>query len=131
PIRGEVADELSNTVGSGTLHVGNLAPELLGYGYIHDDGVLLESGASVPQNLRGLCPRQNFKAGLIVRHPEADSLQVTGVIVETGETMQLSRTDGNVFIGEMKAPQWPRYYTLRLEATEVPPDQVVSATLPL
>lgn len=125
-----VDDEANTGSGKGILHVGNLAPEIGGYGYLSglDAGATLETS---PSHQRGLCPRERFRVGIIASDAEGDRLSVSATIVETGARVELQLSGDKVYIGEMFAPDEPRVYTLRLDVNEIPPDKSSAVTMTL
>jgi hypothetical protein len=114
PIPVEVKDEKNKASGEASLHVGNLAPMALAWGYIygHDIGVR-------PESSKLLCPNDPFKVGIMVEDPEGDELQVKATIVETGQTVVLEQESGNkTYTGILIAPGKSGKYTIRFDAVE-------------
>ena len=121
-----VTDEAHTHVDSTFLHVGNLAPEWRGHGFIF-------SADSIPDPERpdelllvppkGLCPNDQFRVGVIASDPENDSLVVTATIIETGATFRLQHGSDRVWVGDMHAPDAPGTYTVELKIAEDPADK--------
>lgn len=126
-----VTDEAHSHVDSTFLHVGNLAPEWRGHGFLFGadsmpdpdapDGLLL-----VPP--KGLCPNESFRVGVIASDPENDSLVVTATVVETGATFRLQYGSDRVWVGDMTAPPAPGSYTIALKIAEDPADKETTKT---
>lgn len=131
PVLVSVNDEAHQGDGTGTLHVGNVAPTLGGYGYLTGFDSPAVVGDLSPAQRKGLCPRERFRVGIIAHDAEGDPLQVTATIVETGEQATLSQTSDGIWVGEMRAPQLPQVYTLRVDVAEVPPDKSSAVTMML
>lgn len=128
----EVTDEGSAGTGRGALHVGNLAPVIGGYGLLLDaDSVVSadDPSAFVLVPPEGLCPGDQFTAGVIASDPEGDSLKVTARFRETGTGKELPHTSGHVWVGDLVAPGTPGTYTLELTVSEDPPDKSATVTL--
>jgi hypothetical protein len=121
-----VTDEAHTHVDSTFLHVGNLAPEWRGHGFVF-------SADSIPDPERpdqlllvppkGLCPNDQFRVGVIASDPENDSLVVTATILETGASFRLQHGSDRVWVGDMHAPDTPGTYTVELKITEDPADK--------
>ena len=126
-----VTDEAHSHVDSTFLHVGNLAPEWRGHGFLFGadsmpdpdapDGLLL-----VPP--KGLCPNESFRVGVIASDPENDSLVVTATVVETGATFRLQHGSDRVWVGDMTAPPAPGSYSIALKIAEDPADKETTKT---
>lgn len=128
----EATDETNTGTGRGTLHVGNLAPVIGGYGLILDADSIPsadrpEAFILVPPD--GLCPGDHFRAGLIARDPENDSLKVTATFQQTGASTSLPHTSDRVWAGDLVAPDAPGTYTLELTVTEDPSDKSATVTM--
>ncbi|MEZ4377698.1 MAG: hypothetical protein R3B35_05375 [Gemmatimonadales bacterium] len=121
-----VTDEAHTHVDSTFLHVGNLAPEWRGHGFIFSADSMPDPER--PDELllvppKGLCPNDQFRVGVIASDPENDSLVVTATILETGASFRLQHGSDRVWVGDMHAPDAPGTYTVELKIAEDPADK--------
>ncbi|MGH7582295.1 MAG: hypothetical protein ACREL5_03605, partial [Gemmatimonadales bacterium] len=124
PIPIVVRDSAHTVPGSYTLYVGDSPPEITGYGYLQGPDTVPTAGWKghlLPTAPSRLCPNTPFPAGVTASDAEKDSVDVVGIIVETGERVPFHNTSPAVYIGNMKAPPKPGHYTLRFIVTQRKP----------